>query len=108
VSRLWEESFPPLSSRLQHFALFYPANKAVAKLASLNGGGKGGRRLLEEDEWEGAARMVPDAVKYTLSILAFGNVGVAARDYQKVTHPSSSPQLPVPPCTAGEGSVVSI
>jgi hypothetical protein len=43
ASRLSEESFSPLSSRLQHFALFYPADEAVAKLASFNGGGKGGR-----------------------------------------------------------------
>jgi hypothetical protein len=52
--------------------------------------------------------MDPDAVKSMISNLAFANVVVAAHDYQKVTHPSSSPQLPVPPCTAGEGSVVSI
>jgi hypothetical protein len=35
-----------------------------------------------------------DAVKSTLSNLAFGNViaaAAAARDYQKVTHPSSFP-----------------
>jgi hypothetical protein len=38
--------------------------------------------------------MDPDAVKSTLSNLAFGNViAAAARDYQKVTHPSSSPPM---------------
>jgi hypothetical protein len=52
--------------------------------------------------------MDPDAVKSMLSNLAFSNVVVVARNYQKVTHPSSSPQLPVPPCMAREGSVVSI
>jgi hypothetical protein len=37
--------------------------------------------------------MDPDAVKSTLSNLAYGNViAAAARDYQKVAHPSPSPQ----------------
>ncbi|GJN04846.1 hypothetical protein PR202_ga22421 [Eleusine coracana subsp. coracana] len=47
--------------------------------------------------------MDPDAVKSTLSNLAFGNViAAAARNYQKVTHPSSSlSNVPVPPCAVG-------
>jgi hypothetical protein len=52
--------------------------------------------------------MDPDAVKSTLSNLAYGNViAAAARDYQKVAHSSPPlPNVPVPPCAAGQGSGV--
>ena len=45
--------------------------------------------------------MDPDAVKSTLSNLAFGNViAAAARDLQKVTDFSPPPNIPAPPYDA--------
>ncbi|KAK8447986.1 hypothetical protein SEVIR_8G192400v4 [Setaria viridis] len=68
----------PLRSSFPHETEANPARRSGG-----SGGGVGGRSRREQEQEEAAA-MDPDAVKSTLSNLAFGNViAAAARDLQK-------------------------
>ena len=92
------EELPLPSQRgLAHFASHFLPHETRANPASRCGGsgvgGGGGRRRREQEHQEEAVEMDPDAVKSTLSNLAFGNViAAAARDLQKVTDFSLSPE----------------
>ena len=85
VYRIREHDLPPRPPQFSSLRSPFP-HETKTNPARRSGGAGGGRSRRREKEQGEAAEMDPDAVKSTLSNLAFGNViAAAARDLQKVT-----------------------